>query len=102
MSPAEIAELLRQGIVAGNPTVPLSLTDDNMDAVVSEISKFQDWNCSTQQVAESLGQLIDSYAPQCPCGPFAASPSTAHSPASHTAAPAPYIPIHITILYIYR
>ncbi len=64
MSPAEIAELLRQGIVAGNPTVPLSLTDDNMDAVISEIQKIRVWDCSTTQAFVSLERLRESDAPE--------------------------------------
>eukprot|EP01043_Picozoa_sp_COSAG02_P022544 COSAG02_NODE_1175_length_14063_cov_24.197794_12_plen_466_part_00 len=64
ISPAQIAELLRQGIVAGNPTVPLSLTDDNMDAVISEIEKIRVWNCSLPLVADSLDWLKESDAPE--------------------------------------
>ena len=57
MSPADIAQVLHQSIIEGKPTVPLSLSDDNADAVISEILKIRVWGCPSAMVLGSLDQL---------------------------------------------
>jgi hypothetical protein len=64
MSPADIAQVLHQSIIEGKPTVPLSLSDDNADAVISEILKIRVWACSSAMVLDSLDQLDNTGAPE--------------------------------------
>jgi hypothetical protein len=64
LSPADIANLLHKGIIEGNPTIPLSLADANINEVCEEVSKIKVWDCDVHCAYESLRKLKDDGIPE--------------------------------------
>jgi hypothetical protein len=64
LSAADAAGLLHKGIVEGNPTIPLSLADVDINEVCEEVSKIKVWDCQMDCAFKSLRKLKDDGIPE--------------------------------------